>query len=265
MKKIIMILAVAILLSGVMFADEDYYNRNNPYDNYSYTDYEFRLSNAAFHLDRYKGDVYYYHHYRANVYFALVGPNVFVIPAYTFRAYMERPNFHWAGQNEFVALSAIKMPFHDSFARFNYYFSYYDDNRFSPRNHIRVTRNFRKYYKKRFSSKRYKKQKSAAQLLCATSEQKARVLRAKVAAHPAPSATAGKGSVKLAPVRVGHQPVNMAAYRAAKSISLRAKTGMSGSGMSHDSGSGSSNRSFASSVKFGSQKSAPAKAGTGKK
>ncbi len=58
-----------VIGSGFAFGGNGYYNRHNVYENYAYADFEFRLSNAAYHLDRYYGSVYYYHHPRANVYF----------------------------------------------------------------------------------------------------------------------------------------------------------------------------------------------------
>ncbi len=155
MKKLLMILMAVALLSGLVFAQDNYYNRNNRYDNYSYADYEFRHSNAAFHMDRFHGDVYYFHHYRANVYFVLVGPHTFVVPGYTFRAYMDRPNFHWVPRESFISLSAVSLPYYDSHVRFNYYSSYYDSNPWSIMNHYRVTRNYRKHYNCRHRSKRY--------------------------------------------------------------------------------------------------------------
>lgn len=158
MKKItLIILMLAVTSSVVLWAQDGYgyYNRNNEYDNFAYADYEFRHSNAAFHIDRYRGNIYYFHHYRANVYFVLVGPNVFVVPALTFRHYMNRPNFHWSSRNDFIALSAVNFPYYDSYVRFGYYFSYYDNNPWSIGNHVHVTRNYRNYYTGRHKNSRY--------------------------------------------------------------------------------------------------------------
>lgn len=158
MKKItLIILMLAVASSVVLWAQDGYgyYNRNNEYDNFAYSDYEFRHSNAAFHIDRYRGDIYYFHHYRANVYFVLAGPNVFVVPALTFRTYMNRPNFHWSSRNDFIALSAVNFPYYDSYVRFGYYFSYYDNNPWSIGNHVHVTRNYRNYYTGRHKNSRY--------------------------------------------------------------------------------------------------------------
>lgn len=156
-KMILMILALAVAAGGFLHAyeSEGYYNRHNEYDNYAYADYEFQHSNAAFHIDRYHDDIYYFHHYRANVYFVLVGPRVFVVPALTFRRYMHRHNFSWASRADFIALSAVHFPYYDSYVRFGYYFDYYDHNPWCVRNHLHVTRNYRKYYRDRSRSKRY--------------------------------------------------------------------------------------------------------------
>ena len=148
---------LAVAAGGFLQAQEGagYYNRNNEYDNYAYADYEFRHSNAEFHMNRYRGDIYYFHHYRANVYFVLVGPNVFVVPALTFRGYMHRPNYHWASRADFIALSAVYFPYYDSYVRFGYYFDYYDHNPWCVSNHLLVTRNYRTYYTNRNRSRQY--------------------------------------------------------------------------------------------------------------
>jgi len=158
MKKItLLIIVLAVAAGGFLQAQEGagYYNRNNEYDNYAYADYEFRHSNAAYHIDRYGGDIYYFHHYRANVYFVLVGPNVFVVPGLTFRNYLHRPNIHWLSRADFIAISAVNFPYYDSYVRFGYYSDYYDHNPWSLGNHLLVTRNYRTYYRDRSRSKRY--------------------------------------------------------------------------------------------------------------
>lgn len=164
MKKVLLlVLAITVMFAGFGFAQdkekkEDYYNKNNPYDNYALADIQFKGSNAAKRLEMYKGKVYYYHHYRANVYFVLAAQDVFVVPAYLFRDYMKRPNYYWAAKNDFVALSSASFGnFYDSWVRFNYYNTYFDHNSWTPRSVQVVSRNYGKYFNKRGTSKRYYK------------------------------------------------------------------------------------------------------------
>jgi hypothetical protein len=85
----------------------------------------------------------------------MVGPHVFVVPGYTFRSYMHRPNFYWVSRPDFVALSSANFGYYDSYVRFGFYFNFYDNNPWGVRNHILVTRNYRKHYRNRYHSRRY--------------------------------------------------------------------------------------------------------------
>lgn len=223
MKKIILIIIMfAMLAGGIAQAQDRYYNRNNVYENFAYADYEFRHSNAAYHMERYRGNIYYFHHYRANVYFVLVGPHVFVVPGFTFRDYIHLPNFHWVSNSDFIALSAVHFPYYDSHVRFNYYNSYYDHNRWSQRNHILVTRNYRKYYQNRHSSKRYSRHMSRVRTHQARAMERARHLRhspqrQKVNIHKSRSNYRNVYQKR-------YKPVNRTSYRTARDFKHRAKS-----------------------------------------
>lgn len=246
MKKMILtVLAVTVLFTGLSFGD--YYNRHNPYKNFAYADYEFQHSNAAFHINRYKGDIYYFHHYRANVYFVLVGPNTFVVPALTFRAYEHRPNFVWVGNNDFVALSAANLSYYDSHVRFNYYFRYYDQNPYNVRNHVRVTRNYRKFYKNRRTSKRYNRSRTSVIASRDKSMKRARVLRSKRSSRAVRSRTV---------TRRGSRQAMKASYKAnaARRFQQRIKSGARISRTSNGGNSSGGRRAIISRAKASSKK-----------
>jgi len=159
MKKILLF-AMAALILGSGFIYGDYYNRHNVYDNYAYADFEFRLENAAYHMDRYQGRIYYFHHPRANVYFVLVGQSTFVVPAYTFRSYMHRDNFEWLSRSAFIALSMGGLDYYDSFLRFGFYFDFFDNYRWDQRHHRHLRSNFRNYYNGRRSHRHYSRNRT---------------------------------------------------------------------------------------------------------
>lgn len=223
MKKIILIIIMfAMLASGIAWAQDRYYNRNNVYENFAYADYEFRHSNAAYHIERCRGNIYYFHHYRANVYFVLVGPHVFVVPGLTFRDYIHLPNFHWVSRPDFIALSAVHFPYYDSYVRFNYYFSYYDHNPWSLRNHILVTRNYRKYYHNRHGNKRYHHDLSRVRAQQAQAMERARHLRHNPQRQ---NVTIHKNSSNYRNVyQKRYKPVNMTGYRTSQSFKHRVKS-----------------------------------------
>lgn len=149
------VLASLFLFSGLTFGE--YYNRDYGYDDYAYDDYEYRFDNAQFHLDRYRGPVYYFHHPRADVYFVLVGDITFVVPAYTFRAYLHRHNFVWVPRTRFISLSCCGLDYYDSHLRFNFYFDFYNRSKWNRNHHRQLRRDFRSYYNGRKQQKWYHK------------------------------------------------------------------------------------------------------------
>ena len=162
MKKTILITLTAVwaslfLFAGVSFAQYGYEDDVDAYDNYEYSDYEYRLDNCANHLDRYRGPVYYFHHQQADVYFVLVGNMTFVVPAYTFRRYLPRHNFVWVPQTRFISLSCGGLDYYDNYLRFNFYSDFYHRHRWDRRYHTQVRRDFRKYYTGRHHNRWYQK------------------------------------------------------------------------------------------------------------
>lgn len=147
------VLASLFLFSGLTFGE--YYNSDYGYDDYTYDDYEYRFDNAADRLDRYHGPVYYFRHDRADVYFVLVGDMTFVVPAYTFRAYLHRHNFVWVPRTRFISLSCRGLDYYDSHLRFNFYFDFYNRYRWNRKYHHQLRRNFRSYYRSRKQQKWY--------------------------------------------------------------------------------------------------------------
>ena len=147
------VLASLFLFSGLTFGE--YYNSDYGYDDYTYDDYEYRFDNAADHLDRYHGPVYYFRHDRADVYFVLVGDMTFVVPAYTFRAYLHRHNFVWVPRTRFISLSCCGLDYYDNHLRFTFYFDFYNRHRWNRKYHRQLRRDFRSYYHGRKHQKWY--------------------------------------------------------------------------------------------------------------
>lgn len=170
MKKTILITLTTLLVSIFLFpafgfssgSDRygyDEYEDYEPYDrsDYSYSDYEFRFSDAVHDFDRCRGPVYYFRHPRGSVYFVLVGQNTYVVPVHIFRRYTNRAHFVWVPRARFISLSSIGLDYYDNYLRFNYYFDYYNRSRWN-RKHIRGLRqNFKKYYRGRHHTKWYQK------------------------------------------------------------------------------------------------------------
>ena len=164
MKKTILIILTTVLgtlflFTGVSFGQYGYEDDADVYDNYEYSDYEYRLDNPADQLDRYRGPVYYFHHQRANVYFVLVGDMTFVVPGYTFRSYLARRNFVLVPQTRFITLSCGGLDHYDSSLRFNFYVDFYNRHRWGQGYHTQLRRDFSKYYTGRHYNHGYQKDK----------------------------------------------------------------------------------------------------------
>ena len=149
---LITVLASLFLFSGLAFGE--YYSRDYGYDD-DYADYEYRFDDAEYQLDQYQGPVYYFYHPRADVYFVLVGNSTFVVPAYTFRAYLHRHNFVWVPRTRFISLSCGGLDYYDSYFRFNFYFDFYNRSKWNRGHHHQLRRDFRSYYNSRKQQKWY--------------------------------------------------------------------------------------------------------------
>jgi hypothetical protein len=149
------VLASLFLFSGLTFGE--YYTRDYGYDDYAYEDYEYRFDNTEYQLDRYAGPVYYFHHPGADVYFVLVGDITFVVPAYTFRAYLHRHNFVLVPRTRFISLSCRGLDYYDSYLRFNFYFDFYNRYKWNQGLHHQLRRDFRSYYNSRKQHTWYQK------------------------------------------------------------------------------------------------------------
>jgi len=141
------VLASLFLFSGLTFGE--YYNGDYGYDDYAYEDYEYRFDDAGYQLDRCQGPVYYFHHPRADVYFVLAGDMTFVVPAFTFRAYLHRHNFVLVPRTRFISLSCCGLDYYDSYLRFNFYFDFYNRSTWYQGHHHQLRRDFRSYYNSR--------------------------------------------------------------------------------------------------------------------
>jgi hypothetical protein len=141
------VLASLFLFSGLTFGE--YYTRDYGYDDYAYDDYEYRFDDAEYQLGRYAGPVYYFHHTGADVYFVLVGDITFVVPAFTFRAYLHRHNFVLVPRTRFISLSCCGLDYYDSYLRFNFYFNFYNRSKWYRGHHYQLRRDFRSYYNSR--------------------------------------------------------------------------------------------------------------------
>jgi hypothetical protein len=151
------VLASLFLFSGLTFGE--YYNRDYGYDDYAYEDYEYRFDDAEYQLDRYQGPVYYFHHPSADVYFVLVGDITFVVPAYTFRAYLHRHNFVLVPRTRFISLNCCGLDYYDSYLRFNFYFDFYNRSKWTQGHHYQFRRDFRSYYNSRKQHTWYQKER----------------------------------------------------------------------------------------------------------
>ncbi len=149
------VLASLFLFSGLTFGE--YYNRDYGYDDYAYDDYEYRYDDAEYQLDQYQGPVYYFYHPRADVYFVLVGDITFMVPAYTFRAYLHRHNFVWVPRTRFISLSCGGLDYYDNYLRFNFYFDFYNRSKWNRGHHHQLRRDFRSYYNNRKQHAWYQK------------------------------------------------------------------------------------------------------------
>jgi hypothetical protein len=140
------ILGTLFLFTGVSFGQYGYGDDRALYDNDEYSDYEYRLDNADYQLDRCQGPVYYFYHQRAGVYFVLVNDMTFVVPEYTFRSYLPRRNFLGVPQSRFITLSCCGLDYYNSSLRFNFYYGFYNRHRWDQKYHYQMRRDFRKYY-----------------------------------------------------------------------------------------------------------------------
>ncbi len=150
MKKIMFfVLVLSFLMTGAAYGQYHDNYRSHSYSDYSYNDCEYRYIDDYDHLASYGRRVFYFAHPNADVYFALMGARIFVIPGHRFRMHLHRPNFRWVSRADFIALSCMDFGYYDSYVRFNYYYDYYHRHGCSWNNHYDISRRYRRYYRNR--------------------------------------------------------------------------------------------------------------------
>ncbi|MCP4213612.1 MAG: hypothetical protein GY765_03100 [bacterium] len=169
MKKTIMILAVmVIMVSGLFGAGNDRYTDGNfdvEYgDEYGHDacdsshesdEYAYRQMDDYMALHHYNGRVYYYAQPTSDIFFALIGRQVYIVPGFKFRRSMHRSNFYEVAKDDFVYYSCGSMNYYDSYMRFGFFNDYYYNNPWSCRNHRHVCSDYYGYYGNRRNSRSY--------------------------------------------------------------------------------------------------------------
>ncbi|MCP4220687.1 MAG: hypothetical protein GY765_39030 [bacterium] len=170
MKKTIMILAVMVIMfSGLFGAGYDEYNDRNldvEYGNeYGHGDdceyshdgngYAYRQMDDYMALQHYNGRVFYYAHPTADIFFTLIGRQVYIVPGFKFRRSMHRSNFYAVPKADFIYYSCGSMDYYDSYMRFGFFNDYYYNNPWSYRRHRHVCSDYYGYYGNRRNSRSY--------------------------------------------------------------------------------------------------------------
>jgi len=105
--------------------------------------------------------IYYWEHPYKYVNFVIIGDRVYVIPRDIFYRVYRRTRFFAVSMERFVYLSCFGLPYYDNYYRFSFYndyyrYNYYRGRRYGVTWYRGLRSHYRKYYRNRWSSRKYR-------------------------------------------------------------------------------------------------------------